>query len=223
MHNILLFTFGCLLTASFGLWAHRFSRDLLAAIAMLQVVLASLFVLKQINLFGFNATASDIMTVGACFAMNLFHEDYGKASTEKLIKGMWACMLFTGVISQVVLYYEPSTYDYMHNNYAAILGHSPRIFTASIVVFYISQHLNLILYRWFRSTFPRQSLPVANTFSLGLSQLADTALFTTMALYGVVSQLFELFLISYIIKLTTILVFSPFSAFILKNENFSRG
>tara|TARA_Y100000768_G_scaffold303755_1_gene237678 strand:+ start:688 stop:1362 length:675 start_codon:yes stop_codon:yes gene_type:complete len=222
IHNTLLFLFGCLFTASMGLWAHRFSRDLLAGLAMLQVVLANLFVLKQIHLFGFNATASDLLSVGACFAVNLFHEGYGKVATQRLIKAMWVCMAFTGVISQVVLFYEPSQYDFMHKHYHALLSNSPRIFLASLVVFYISQQINLRLYRWFREAFPQQSLPMANAFSLGISQIADTALFLFAALYGIASQLLELFIISYLIKAITILLFSPFSAFVLKNERFTR-
>lgn len=218
MHNILLFLCGCLFTASVGLWAHRDSRDLLAGLAILQVVLANFFVLKQIELFGFNATSSDILSVGACFAINLFHEDYGQLATLQLIKAMWICMAFAGIVSQIVLFYEPSQYDTMHEMYAPILGHSPRIFTASIIVFFLSQRINFFLYRWFRGHFPNRGLPVANLFSMGISQLFDAALFVTLALYGIASQLFELFVISYLIKFTTVLVFSPFSVFILKNE-----
>ena len=218
MHNILLFFFGSLFTAGFAVWAYRFSRELLAGTAILLPVLANLFVLKQINLFGLNATATDILTVGSCFAVNLFHEAYGKEAAIRLIQAMLMALAFTAVIAQVMLWYEPSTHDYMHDVYYQLLSVSHRIFGTSLLVFYISQRLNIGLYRLIRDRFSTLSLPIVNIVALGLTQLVDTALFTTLALQGIASEVFQIFCISYSVKLASIILFVPFSGLVLKHK-----
>lgn len=176
---------------------------------------ANLFVLKQITLFGFNATASDIFAVGGLFGLNLLQEYYGKAAAKSAAWISFACLFFFTLMSQIHLYYEPSTFDTTQQAYQHIFQHAPRIILASLFTLFIVQQFDIRLYPLIRSFFPKLPLLFASASSILLSQTLDTALFTVLGLYGIAEALWQIFIVSLGIKLLTI-VCLPFMAQISK-------
>ena len=49
--------------------------------------------LKQITLFGLNATASDIFAIGSLLGLNLLREIYGITEAKKAIGDEFRCIL----------------------------------------------------------------------------------------------------------------------------------
>ena len=62
----------------FTVLALKISKETLVAMISIYCILANLFVLKQISLFGYHPTASDAFSVGAILGLNLLQEYYGK-------------------------------------------------------------------------------------------------------------------------------------------------
>ena len=62
--NELIFLFHILLVLSFVLGALRLGKNALLSLLALQAILANLFVVKQISLFGFAVTCSDVFAIG---------------------------------------------------------------------------------------------------------------------------------------------------------------
>ena len=85
MINELIFIFHCLIIASSSLFALFLGSYGLVAFICIQCILANLFVIKQITLFGYTATCSDAFTVGATLGLNLLQEYFGKNITKKTI------------------------------------------------------------------------------------------------------------------------------------------
>lgn len=216
MNNILFFTSVLLIVASALLALQRDKSVLIAWIA-LQSILANLFVLKQITLFGFNATASDVFAIGSLLGINLLREKYGPEeglqACKTAIMASFLCMIFFMIVSQIHLMYEPSVLDTTQNAFEYILRPNPRLLFSSLFVFFSMQMFDLYLYGFLKKSLNAKNIILLNSISLGTSQLLDTILFTFLGLYGYASHLGEIILISYTIKMVAIATIAPFSYF----------
>ena len=213
MLNNILFIFSCGFVVLFALFCYRHGKETLIAWIALQGVIANLFVLKQINLMGLNATASDLFAIGSLLGLNLLQEKYGKEISHKAVKISFICMLFFCVVSQIHLAYVPSQHDTAHLYYQQLLGPAPRIMLASVAVFYVVQRFDVFFYGMLRKQFCQNSVIFLNTCSLLVSQFLDTVLFSFFGLFGLVDAIAEIILISYCIKVTVIFCTVPFSHF----------
>ncbi|MCS5712472.1 queuosine precursor transporter [Candidatus Berkiella aquae] len=211
MKNLLLFLGSCAVVSGFAWYFWRLGQSALTAWIALLSLLANLFVLKQIELFGFNATASDIFSVGNLLALNLLQEKYGRQATQHAIWASLSCLLFFVIISQIHLLYEPSLHDQSQTAYQLLLTASPRTMLASLVTFLIVDQFDSRAYRTFRQRLPNISMIWISGATMCLSQLLDTVLFSLLGLYGIVGALIEIILISCLIKLITIANIMPWS------------
>lgn len=211
--NEILFIIQVLTVFAFGMAALRFGKSALIAWISLQAVLANLFVLKQMTFFGFHITCSDVFAIGSILGLNLLREYFGK---QAAIKGLWSCffsMIFFVAMSQLHLLYQPSPYDTAHGAYEALLSPSPRLLLASLAVFFLVQQIDLRLFSYLKEKLRELPLPGRNAVSLTLSQLIDTVLFSFLGLYGLVSSLWDIIAISFLVKLVIISCSSPLIAF----------
>ena len=174
----------------------------------LQPILANLFVLKQIQLFGLTVTCSDVYAVSCALGLNLLQEYYGKEIAKKAVWCSFMLLVFFVVMSMMHLFYEASQTDYTQGAYTQILSSTPRLVAASITSFLIVQWFDVQFYGFLKSKSQTLSLFVRNITSLAVSQFIDTVLFTILGLWGLVSELFDVFLVSFVIKLTIALLLS---------------
>ena len=211
MINILLFLSSCALIAGFAWWFCYLGLGALTAWMAMLSLIANLFVLKQIHLFGFNATASDIFAIGGILSLNLLREKFGQAAAQRAIWISFACLLFFVLMAQVHLLYLPSQFDTTQLSYEQILSASPRLLNASLTTFLIVDQFDSHLYGTLRKRFPAVSIIFISAFSVAISQLLDTLLFSILGLYGSVQAIVEIITISYCIKLFAIINTVPWS------------
>lgn len=209
MANNYLFLSGCLIVALVAIASAR-HRTLLTAYIALMGICANLFVLKQIELFGMSATASDVYAIGGILGLNLLREFHDFKACKQAIGISFCCMAFFALMGQLHLMYIPSEFDQSHAAYAAILTPNLRIMLASIAVYFVVQVFDVYFYNYFiRRTF--NAIWLRTGFSLVISQGLDTVLFTYIGLYGIISNLDEILLISLSIKLIAIALMTPFT------------
>ena len=99
--------------------------EALTAVLISYCLLANLFVLKTITLFGLTATAADAFTIGATLALNLIQEYYGK---ERARLAIWANMLILilyTLVTIIHLAYVPSPTDTANCFYVMLLAPTP--------------------------------------------------------------------------------------------------
>ncbi|HRN78172.1 MAG TPA: queuosine precursor transporter [Candidatus Dependentiae bacterium] len=210
MMNELIFILHAIFISLTALGALYLGQAALVAFVCLQCVLANLFVIKQITLFGFTATSSDAFTIGSVIGLNLLQEYYGRPITRKAIWINFFLLVFYAVVSQIHLAYIPHIDDTMHQYFVPILGFMPRIVIASFTVYLISQTADYMLYGMLKRTLQNRLLIIRNYASIIITQLLDTVLFTFLGLYGIIGNLWEVVIISYSIKLLAIIVATPF-------------
>lgn len=192
--------------------ATRWGKDALSALVIIQTLLANLFILKQIKLFGCNVTSSDAFAIGSMVGLNLLQEYFGKDAARKSIKLCFYFMAFFALMSQVHLFYKPSPVDTAHAAYAQLLTPAPRLLIASLLTFFIVQQVDTRFFGYLKQKLVRFPFWSRNLISVASAQLLDTALFTLLGLYGLIDSLFEIFLISFLLKFLIALSLTPLTA-----------
>lgn len=210
MTNELLFIAQTTLIGSSLLIALRMGKEALIAVIATQAVLANLFVVKQLALLSFNATAADAYAVGCMLGLNLLQEYYGKEITRSAIVISFFVAVFFAISSQLHLLYIPLITDTTHDAFNTILSATPRIVTASLCTYYIVQRFDMVLYGTLKNHFNGRLYILRNWISISCSQLLDTILFSFLGLYGIVTNVWEIILVSYSIKLAVLFLNTPF-------------
>ena len=189
----------------------------LCSFLCVQAILANLFVIKQITLLGFTATASDMYIVGSVLTLNLLQEYYGKDEARRAIWISFSMLLFYTIVSQIHLLYIPALSDFSQTHYHALLSFMPRLATASIIVYLIVQHFDTFFYGLLKKRFNGHYLWARNIISITVSQAFDTILFSFLGLYGIIGNLREIMVVSFGIKMATMLLLTPMLLLVKKS------
>lgn len=206
--NELIFFAQIFLIVGFALGALKLGKEALIAWVSIQALIANLFVLKQVSLFGFEVTASDAFAIGSLLGLNFLQEYFGREEANQATKVCFFSMLFFVLVSQLHLAYQPSMYDTTQSAFSTLLTLSPRLLIASMSVFFISQQFDIRLFAFLKNFLPQTSFAVRAAVVLVLSQLLDTVLFSLAGLYGVMASIFDIIVMSFLIKLVVIFCFT---------------
>lgn len=212
--NEILFFLHILVIFLFTLGALRLGKEALSTWVCLQALFANFFVLKQIGLWGCQVTASDVFAIGGILGLNLIQEFYGKESAKKTTLACLYCLLSFALLSIIHLLYTPSIEDRADIAYKALLQPAPRLFIASISVFFFVQQLDRKVFGALKHRFAKSSFSLPNFLSMSFSQCIDTILFSFLGLYGLVASLYDIILVSFLTKMIIIAILSPLSFFI---------
>lgn len=208
--NEIIFGLHVIIIAASSLGALFLGKETLACFIGLLGILSNLFVTKQIVLFGLTVTSSDAFAVGGIFGLNLMQEYFGRQAAEKTIRLGLFMMLFYLLATIIHIWYSPAPADIMQPHFVKIFELMPRITISSLVVYFVVQSLDARLYGFLQKLFHGKYLLARSTISLVISQFFDTALFSFLALYGVVESIVDIMIVSLIIKLVVIALSIPF-------------
>lgn len=211
--NELIFFLHALLLIGAILGAARMGKEALIALIALCVVLANLFVVKQILLFGLEVTCADLYAVGGMVALNLLREFHGVEIARRVIWISFGGALLFTCMALAQLLYLPSESDWAHPSFATILTPVPRLMAASLGVYFVVQRFDLWLFGQLKARLPDRSIASRTFIATSISQLVDTALFTFVALSGLLSSLLSIIVVSYLIKLATLVIMTPLTLF----------
>lgn len=207
--NLLHFLAQILLILLLAYGALRLGKQALIAQVSLFAIVANLFVLKQIALLGLHITCSDALAVGSILGLNLLREHFGKEAAKEAIHVCFFSMVCFASMAQLHLRFIPSPFDTTHSAYATLLAPSPRLLIASLTTFWIVQQFDLRAFGWISSLFPHSPFAYRSSLSLTASQLIDTLLFSFLGLYGMVSHISHIILVSSAVKVLIILLMGP--------------
>lgn len=195
-----------------------FGKAGLLAFNVLATILANIEVLMLVNAFGIEMTLGNVLFASTFLITDIMSENHSRKDANKaVIISTIASVMFI-FISQMWLLYTPSAADWASPSIRTIFSSTPRIVCASLVVYLISQLVDVWLYhkwwdlcrRYFKDE--RKGLWIRNNGSTLISQLINTALYTFLAFYGTYSAqtLLSIFVSSYIIYFFTSTLDTPF-------------
>jgi len=199
--NELIFFLHIILIVFIAFGALKIGKEALIALTALLAVAANFFVLKQMLLFNWNVTCSDVFAVGSILSLNLLQEHFGKEAARRAVSICFFAMIFFGLMSQIHLFYTPSPYDYAHPSYLALLTPAPRLLLASLLSFFLVQQIDVALFSFLKKRFTSLDWRLRNGVSLFVSQLLDTVFFSLLGLYGLVASLESIIVVSFLVKL----------------------
>lgn len=207
--NELIFLFHLICISATTLIMLKIGVEALCAFLCVQAILANLFVIKQISLFEFNATAADVYIVGSVLTLNLIQEYFGKEKARLTIWISFGLLIFYTIVSQIHISYLPSATDFAQDWYAQLLSFMPRITIASMFVYLIVQHFDTHFYTLLKKLFKNNYLVIRNMISITVSQALDTVLFSVLGLYGIIDNIGQIMIVSFTIKIITMLLLMP--------------
>jgi uncharacterized integral membrane protein (TIGR00697 family) len=211
LNEILFFSLIGLCCTAVLVAAQRGASMLMALIGLF-VVLMNLVVLKQVQLFGWEATTADGLGIAAGLGVNLLRE-YGSVGLAR--RAIWLSFgmaAMTALIGYCVVSFAPSPTDQGHQAVAMLFLPSLRILSASLASFLICEQFEIRWFGWLKKQWSGRHLAVRHMASLAGSQALDTALFSWLGLSGWVEPLWEIACVSYVVKLAAIAVSGPFMA-----------
>ena len=209
-YNIALFIFHTSIIGITTLIFLHLGKAALTAYVSLLFVIANLFVIKQIQLGGYNATGADAFIIGISFSINLLQEYWGESASRKAIIISFACSALYLLMTLIHLAYQPASFDSSQEHFVYIMQHSARIIIASFISYTITQLADTYLYSFTKKATGGKFFILRNYLSMFSSQLFDTVLFSFLGLYGILHNLMHIMVISYFIKVVAILLSTPF-------------
>ena len=167
-----------------------FGRSGLYAWSVLATVAANIEVVAQVRAFGMDMTLGNVLFASTFLVTDVLSEMCGKAEANRAVRiGIFGSVCFV-LVSQMWMHFVPGQEDFALPHMREVFGNTPRIVAASLLVYAVVQHLDVLLYhafwRWTDRLFQnhRRWLWVRNNGSTMLSQLCNSVLFTFGAFWG---------------------------------------
>ena len=195
-----------------------FGKGGLLAFSVMATILANIEVLLLVRAFGMEMTLGNVLFASTFLVTDILSENHGRKAANRAVLISTLCSVFFIFISQSWLLYSPSENDWASGAFRTIFASTPRVVCASLVVYFVSQIVDVWLYhKWWdfcRKHFKdeRKGLWIRNNGSTMISQMLNTLLYTTLAFYGTYSlqTLMSIFISTYLIYFCTSLIDTPF-------------
>ncbi|UPA17584.1 queuosine precursor transporter [Borrelia puertoricensis] len=146
------------------------------------VIIANIQVLKQISIFGFNATLGNIIYASSYVATDILSEFYGRKTSKKAVYIGFISFIAFAFMTNIQLYFSTSSSDIYLKNLESIFSSIPILLTASIIAYIISQLNDIYLYQFIKDKFPKFLFIRSNGSTL-VSELIDTIIFISIVTY----------------------------------------
>ena len=203
--NNLIFIFHIIIISLITIITTKLGKQYLISVLAIFGILANLFVLKQITLFGLEVTASDVFIVGISLGLNLLQEKWGQKTAQEAIWVSFGTLIIYTILSQFQIWYLPNELDTTNIHFNSLLALAPRLTIASLSSYLISQTIDVNLYAYLNKLENRWYF-IKNYLSIAISQLADTIIFSIIGLSYLGYNLWHIIIFSYLIKLIAITI-----------------
>jgi len=195
------------------LFVYRFFGKVgLFGLMVFNLLLCNIQVLKTVELFGLTTTLGNVLYASVFLATDLLSEFHGKKEAQKgVLLGFVALVMMVGYM-QFALYFQPAAEDFAQPHLQALFGFMPRIALASMIAYLISQLHDVWAFHAIKNRTGDKLLWLRNNASTMVSQFLDSAIFCTIAFYGMfpMNVFWEILLSTYIIKVVVAALDTPF-------------
>lgn len=174
---------------------------------------------KILNVFGLTV-AGAIATYPLTFLMtDIIGELWGKEEANRTVKLGMICQVIFLVLGFITLKlpYNVISEDFQQS-LTMVLNQGLRMTLASFGAFSISQFLDVAIFHKLKDVCKGKHKWLRNNAGTMISQLVDTAIFITIAFWGVVPNLFGMVIAQYIVKFVLALADTPFFYFFTRKN-----
>ena len=181
------------------------------AVFIMSLLVANVVAGKVVNLFGF-IVPSAVVAYGITFlCTDVINEMWGKKQAQKTVMLGLKVQLASMVLILLAIWLPPAIFAVDFNvAFKAVLGQNVRVVFASLTAYTISQAHDVISFNFWRNKTKGKHKWLRNNLSTMTSQIIDTAIFITIAFWGLVPNLLWMIVSQYIIKAIIALLDTPF-------------
>lgn len=175
------------------LWYFLFGIKGLYCFSIFATILANIEVLILVKAFGMEQTLGNILFATTFLITDVASEIKGKKESQKIINTNILTSVLFIFVTQMWLLYTPSDNDTAMTSIATLFQTAPRIVCASLLVYAVSQKLDVWLYhKWWDKTTKlckdkSKYLYIRNNGSTLISQAVNAVLYNIIAFAGVYS------------------------------------
>ena len=186
MQNVLLIFINLLVTFSLVILIEKiFKKEGLYVWAAIALIMANILECQTVGLFhGFTATCGNVLFASIFLATDIMNEKYGAEYSKKAIQlAVFAMITFT-IIMQIGLVFQPDVTDMAHDSMKTLFSLNLRITISSIIMFYISNNLDIFLFEKIKKKIPNK-LWVRNNVATIVSNVLENYFFIFFAFVGI--------------------------------------
>ncbi len=183
----------------------------------ISVIVANIQVVQTVKLFGLAATLGNIVYATSFLVTDILSEIYGKTEAKKAVWIGFFSLISMALLMNLALEFQPLAGDEFaattHEATSTIFKLMPRIATASLIAYILSQRHDVWAFHLWKKYFPKDNqLWLRNNLSTMISQLIDSSVFVVIAFWGVfeTSLLWEIFITTYFLKWIVAAADTPF-------------
>lgn len=185
----------------------RYRSSEMPAWIFLEMLLCNLFVLKEVDLFGFSSTAAEGLAVSVVLGLNLYQEIHGKkAVMGVLLKSFCGIFLF---LTLFFLHnaYIPNAFDKTQEMFLFLYAPLPRMLLVSLSLFFFLEILDIVLFQYLKKVLDKASFFIRAFLLTILVEGIDSTLFTFFALGDWVGDPLSVIVVSWGIKVVALTLF----------------
>lgn len=161
-----------------------FKKEGLYVWICLAVIFANLVVGKTIDILGFTTSLGNVLFASTFLATDILSEKYSKEDAKKSIYlSIFSAIVFI-IVTQITLLFKPSSTDIVNESMKVLFGVSIRTFLASIIMFFISNMLDIYLYNKLKEKYPNR-LWFRNNVATIISNCTENFFFVGLAFIGI--------------------------------------
>lgn len=175
-------------------------------------ILANLILSKNVDLFGIGATLGNVLFASNFLATDILTENYGYINAKKGVKFAIFSILFFMITTQVALLYIPNNCDVVHDSLKILFEFTPRISFASIIMFILSNVVNIKLYEFIRTKSKGKHMWFRNNFCTIVCNGFENFIFYIISFSGIfdIATILRMGISATIIEILIALCDTPF-------------
>lgn len=194
-------------------------KEIIMGLFITSIIVANVVTGKIINLFGFIIPGGFLAYAVTFLMTDLLSELYGKKEANKTVLLGFICSLFAAAVILFTKYLPfPEFASDPAKAYNVLLGTNYKFVIASMIAYYVSQSWDIWIFHVFGKMTKGKYKWLRNNASTMTSQFFDTAIFITIAFWGLVPNLFWMIVSQYIIKVFIALLDTPLFYLFTKNK-----
>ncbi len=174
-------------------------------------ILANLTVCKMIDVFTFTTSLGNVLFASTFLATDIMSEKYSKEDAKKGIYISLCSGIIFIIITQITLLFIPSADDVVNDAMKVLFTISFRTMAASMVMFFISNMMDIHIYNKLKEKYPNR-LWLRNNLSTILCNCIENYFFNTLAFIGIFSLpvIFSIATTTTIIEIVIAICDTPF-------------
>jgi uncharacterized integral membrane protein (TIGR00697 family) len=192
---------------------------LLNSFFITSLIIANILASKVVTICGFVLPAAVVAYPITFLMTDVIGEIWGKKEANRTVRNGFICQIVSLVLILLAIMLPVAPFADNQAEFEAILGQSFRVVLASMIGYLIAQCNDVFIFHKLKEKYNGRHKWLRNNISTLLSQLLDTAIFITIAFWGIVPNIFTMIFSQYAVKAIYALLDTPFFYLLTRKQN----